>query len=301
MSLKNTTTIKRIIVLCIGVGFLGALFSCLGMAQTIGDSFDDIEDSKGASAVSQSSHSIERALEDITPEQEYFIGRAVGANLLTNYRIYDENLNLTLYLNEITAAIVINSSKPEIYNGYHTAILDSDEINAFATSGGHIFITRGLLNCAKTEDALAAIIAHEIAHIQLHHSIEAIKSSRVVNAITEASSSVAGLALSQLAEVLDEAAEEIVTALQEGYSQKQEFAADIRALELLAGAGYEPSSLLTMLLALEQNQPQHPGGFNQTHPAPEDRVANVQRPLRQYRDKVRDTRSFRENRFTTVK
>jgi predicted Zn-dependent protease len=282
-------------------GFLAPLLSCLGMARTMGDSFDDIEDSKGASTVSQSAHSIERALEDITPEQEYFIGRAVGANLLTNYRIYDENPNLTLYLNQITAAIVINSSKPEIYNGYHTVILDSDEINAFATSGGHIFITRGLLNCAKSEDALAAVIAHEIAHIQLHHSIQAIKSSRVVSAVTEAGSSVAGLALSELAEVLDEAAEEIVTALQEGYSQNQEFAADIRALELLVGAEYEPSSLLTMLLALEQNQPRHPGGFNQTHPMPEDRIANVQRPLRQYRDKVRDTRSFRENRFTAVK
>ncbi|MDR2080113.1 MAG: M48 family metallopeptidase [Treponema sp.] len=292
---------KRIIPVCIAAGFLAPLLSCLGMAQTIGDSFDDVEDSKGAAAVSQSSHSIERALEDITPEQEYFIGRAVGANLLTNYRIYDENPNLTLYLNEITAAIVINSSKPEIYNGYHTAILDSDEINAFATSGGHIFITRGLLNCAKSEDALAAILAHEIAHIQLHHSIEAIKSNRAVNAIVETSSSVTGLALSDLAEILDEAAEEIVTALQEGYSQKQEFAADIRALELLVGAEYEPSSLLTMLLALEQNQPRHPGGFNQTHPTPEDRIANVQGPLRQYRDKVRDTRSFRENRFTTVK
>jgi predicted Zn-dependent protease len=271
------------------------------MARTIGDSFDDVEDSKGAGTVAQSAHSIERALENITPEQEYFIGRAVGANLLTNYRIYDENQNLTLYLNQITAAIVINSSKPEIYNGYHTAVLDSDEINAFATPGGHIFITRGLLNCAKSEDALAAIIAHEIAHIQLHHSIQAIKSSRVVSAVTEAGSSVAGLALPELAEVLDEAAEEIVTALQGGYSQNQEFAADIRALELLVSAEYEPSSLLTMILALEQIQPRHPGGFNQTHPTPEDRIANVQRPLRQYRDKVRDTRSFRENRFTTVK
>jgi predicted Zn-dependent protease len=271
------------------------------MARTIGDSFDDVEDSRGAAAVSQSAHSIERALEDITPEQEYFIGRAVGANLLTNYRLYDENPNLTLYLNQITAAIVINSSKPEIYNGYHTAILDSDEINAFATSGGHIFITRGLLDCTKSEDALAAAIAHEIAHIQLHHSILAIKSNRVVSAIAETGSSVAGLALSELAEVLDEAAEEIVTALQEGYSQNQEFAADIRALELLAGAEYEPSSLLTMLLALEQNLPRHSGGFNQTHPTPEERIVNVQRPLRQYRDKVRDTRSYRESRFTTVK
>ncbi|WP_010254786.1 M48 family metalloprotease [Treponema primitia] len=293
--------IKQILPICIFSVFTALVLSCAGMAQAIGDSADDMGDSKGANALSRSAHSIGRALEYITPEQEYFIGRAVGANLLTNYQLYDKDPDLTLYLNQITTAIVINSSKPEIYNGYHTAILDSDEINAFATSGGHIFITRGLLNCAKSEDALAAVLAHEIAHIQLQHSIEVISSNRVVSAIAETSSSVVSIALSELAEVLDEAAEEIVTALYEGYSQEQEFKADIRALELLEGAWYEPSSLLTMLLALEQNQSQHSGGFNQTHPTPEERIANVQKPLRQYRDTVRDTRTYREKRFSIVK
>ncbi|MFP3042681.1 M48 family metalloprotease [Treponema primitia] len=292
--------IKRILPICIFPVFAALVLSCAGIAQAIGDSADEMGDSKGANALSRTAHSIGKALEYITPEQEYFIGRAVGANLLTNYQIYNEDPDLTLYLNQITAAIVINSSKPEIYNGYHTAILDSDEINAFATSGGHIFITRGLLNCAKSEDALAAVLAHEIAHIQLQHSIEVISSNRVVSAIAETSSSVVSLALSELAGVLDEAAEEIVTALREGYSQEQEFKADNRAVELLAGVGYEPSSLLTMLLALEQSQPQHPGGFNQTHPTPEKRIANVQKYLRQFRDKVQDTRTYRETRFGTI-
>ncbi|MFP3042682.1 M48 family metalloprotease [Treponema primitia] len=293
--------ISRFIPFYIILVFSTTILSCTGVAKAIGDRTDEMEDPKGANALSRSALSIERALEYITPEQEYFIGRAVGANILTNYQIYNENPDLTLYLNLITTAIVIHSSKPEIYNGYHTAILDSDEINAFATPGGHIFITRGFLAYATSEDDLAAVLAQQIAHIQLQHGIEVISSNRVVSAIAETSSSVASLALSELAGVLDEAAEEIVTALREGYSQEQQYKADNRAVVLLADAGYEPSSLLTMLQALEHSQLQHPGGFNQTHPTPEERIANVQKYLRQYRDKVLDTRTYREPRFGVVK
>jgi predicted Zn-dependent protease len=282
-------------------GFAVLVSSCLGMAQAIGDSADEMGDSRGARALSQSAHSIERALEDITPEQEYYIGRAVGANLLTNYRLYEEDPDLVLYLNEITMAVAINSKKPEIFNGYHTMILDSAEINAFSTSGGHIFITRGLLNCATSEDILAAVLAHEIAHIQLQHSIMAIKSSRVVNAFATTGSSLAGLALSELTEILDEAAQDIVSAMQEGYSQNQEFAADTLALELLADTGYEPSSLIAMLRVLRQNQSRSPGGFAKTHPSPEDRIAQLERPLRQYKNAAPDTRAYRDIRFSLVK
>ena len=120
---------------------------------------------------------IAKAAEPITPEQEYYIGRSVAATLLQSYDLADE-VKLTAYLNKICMALVIHSERPELYNGYHVSILDSDQINAFATSGGHILITRGLLSCAENEDALASVIAHEIGHIQLQHSLKAIKTSR---------------------------------------------------------------------------------------------------------------------------
>ncbi|MDR1100140.1 MAG: M48 family metalloprotease, partial [Treponema sp.] len=136
---------------------------------------------------------------------------------------------------------------------------------------------------------------------------KAIKSNRVVNAIAQTGSSFAGLALADLADILDEAANDIVSAMQEGYSQNQEFAADTLALDLLADAGYEPSSLIVMLTALKQRS--SPGGqdneaangFARTHPSPDDRIAQLERPLRQYKDAVRDTRAYREARFSALK
>jgi predicted Zn-dependent protease len=287
--------------------FPAALFlSCQGMANAVGTAAQaagqqGIIDQKTAGAISRSAEAAGRAAEEITPEQEYYIGRAVGANILTGYRIWNGSPALTAYLNRICNTIVINSPRPDIFNGYHVAILDSEEINAFATPGGHIFVTRGLIACTDSEDALAGVIAHEVAHIQLQHSIKAIKNSRITQALVVTGTSAAGLAaeglnLTELTDIFNESVGEIVTTLvNNGYSQTQEFDADTKALALMASAGYDPSALISMLQILEKNQPSRAGGFNKTHPTPARRIVNAQLSVGKHQ--VPDTRSFRQARY----
>ncbi|MDR0320621.1 MAG: M48 family metalloprotease [Treponema sp.] len=259
-------------------------------------------DSNTATAISQSARAIGSAAEEITPEQEYYIGRAVAANILGAYRLWTGNQALTAYLNNICAAITINSPRPDVYNGYHVSILDSNEINAFATSGGHILVTRGLINAARSEDALAGVIAHEVAHIQLQHSIKAIRSSRITQAILVTGTSAAGAAaemnVSQLTDVLNESVGEIVqTLVNSGYSQTQEFEADNTAMALMAGAGYNPSGLIDMLRALTSVQTAS-SGLGKTHPTPAQRITNAERSVRNY--SVTDNSARRQARFTTA-
>ncbi|MDR2103089.1 MAG: M48 family metalloprotease [Treponema sp.] len=300
-------TLSRIFpcIFVLGAGIM--LGSCAGVAAIAGTGAQvagalGVIDQGTADAITRSGEAIGKATEEITPEQEYYIGRAVAANILTTYKAYSGNQGLLNYLNRICGALVINSPKPDIYNGYHVMILENAEINAFASSGGHIFITRGLLNCADSEDALAAVIAHEIAHIQLQHSIKAIKTSRITQAIMVTGTSAAGIAaqntdLAELTDIFDESVNEIIsTLINNGYSREQEFEADALALSLMASAGYQPSSLIDMLRALEQNQPKSSGGFNKTHPAPAQRISNVEKNVNKY--PVQDTRSFRRQRFT---
>ncbi|MDR1948678.1 MAG: M48 family metalloprotease [Spirochaetaceae bacterium] len=297
-----------------GLILIGAFSGILAACGTLADATGIAAKAAGeagyispalAYAFVQSTEAVSKAAEDITPEQEYYIGRAVGANILARYKIDTQSPDQTRYLNRIGSALAINSLRPELYNGYHVAILDSQEINAFATSGGHIFITRGLLNCANSEDALASVIAHEIAHIQLQHSIKAIKTSRITNALMVTGSSMVGAAtqgtsLEELTDIFSESVGEIVTTMvNNGYSQTQEFNADELALSLLAAAGYEPSSLIDMLRALEKNQAGHPGGFNKTHPSPAARIDNANKRLNEY--KIPDTRSYRRARYKAVK
>jgi predicted Zn-dependent protease len=258
-----------------------------------------------SNAVSATGKAISSAAEQISPEQEYYIGRAVAANILSTYKIYNGNSALISYLNKICAAITINSPRPDVYNGYHVAILDTNEINAFATSGGHIFVTRGLISATKSEDALAAVIAHEIAHIQLQHSIKAIKTSRITQAIivtgASAVGAVTGKDIDHLTDVFNESVGEIFqTVVNNGYSQTQEFEADNTALSLLASAGYNPSCLIDMLNELKAAQSNSSGGFSRTHPTPAQRIANAEKSMSIYR--VPDTRSYRQARFgSTVK
>lgn len=261
-------------------------------------------DQNTANAISNSSQALASAAEEITPEQEYYIGRAVGANILTSYKVWNGSPALTAYVNRICNAIVINSPRPELYNGYHVMLLDSGEINAFATSGGHIFITRGLIACANSEDALAGVIAHEIAHIQLQHSIKAIKTNRITHALLVTGTSTAGATtgynVNELTSILNESVGEIVSTLvNNGYSQQQEFDADSTALSLLAAAGYNPSGLIDMLKVLDKNQSGRPGGFNRTHPTPARRIASAERYTGSYR--VADTSAYRRSRFNTTR
>jgi predicted Zn-dependent protease len=286
------------------------LASCQSLSDAIGVTAGGAGDAglineEIADAGVRFSGDMDRAEEDFTPEQEYYLGRAVGAQILARYSVDASRPGATAYLNAILRALAVNSPKPDVYNGYHAAILDSDEINAFATSGGHIFVSRGLVNSAPSEDALAAVLAHEVAHVQLRHGVEAIQADRRAQAVRAFAASGAaalsgGTALEGLADIFDKSvADTVIVLIDRGYSRDQEFAADAAALDILAAAGYDPASLPDMLRILDRDQAKYPGGFNATHPAPADRLNNVNRRLAAY--STPDTRAFRRARFSAVK
>jgi predicted Zn-dependent protease len=256
-----------------------------------------------AGALSQMGNSQAQADDEVYPLDTYFLGRAVAANIIGRYRPWTQKPEATQYINEICAAVAVNSPMPDIYNGYHVLILDAPELNAFATTGGHIFITRALIEALQTEDALAAVIAHEIAHIQLNHSVDIIRYMRLTRDLSGIADRAAATAakeasLSERKTLFDNAVRELVTTLVvNGYSQDQEFQADIYAVRLLALAGYSPASLLDVLTLLQKIP--GTGGFNGTHPPPAQRIANVRQEMARNRSfyQIQDTYSFRVSRF----
>ena len=292
---------KKIYILClISTLFITActtvqqiVTTTMNIAVATGDM-----DPRTADLIVSTTESVYKVTEQITPENEYYIGRATAAIILNDYNLYNEP-NLTKYLNKICGAITINSEKPDLYNGYYVAVLDSDEINAMATPGGHILITRGLLKCTSNEEELASVIAHEIAHIQKQHSISAIKTSR----FKDLSLNVASLAINesdndevkQMMSVFGDSVDDVVSSLVlNGFSQEQEFEADSYALELLNNAGYNPHSIVNMLKTLEQNQANHKRGFVKTHPEPKKRIKKIEKELNSYsKSKTQEERSSR--------
>jgi predicted Zn-dependent protease len=194
---------------------------------------------KGVELVAGATHTI-------TEEEEYYIGRAVAANILTQYPLW-KNQTLSRYLNLIGKALALKSERPEIFAGYHFAVLDSREANAFSAPGGIIFISRGIIDMAENEDEIAAILAHEIRHVVNKDPLKAIKSQRMKTLGTFA----AGEAIGSGSEVLNLFKDSVLdisgTLLQKGYSRAQEKEADLQAMDLLDAAGYNPAALLAML------------------------------------------------------
>ena len=232
--------------------------------------------------------SMERAFDqnESTLEDEYYLGRAVAANILAVYKPYTGNPALTRYLNRICQAIVINSVQPAIFKNYSVIILDSPEFNALSSPGGHIFLTRGLVEAAASEDMLAAVIAHELAHIMLKHSADIIEGMRLndeMAAMADRASALAGNseAASRLLSFRNSVSAVVDMLVKNGYSQAQEFEADREAAALLAASGYNPQALVEMLRILQGVQASQMGGFNATHPSPNERIASVEGSIRQ--------------------
>lgn len=242
--------------------------------------------------------------DSFTSEQKYYIGRAVCANLLAKYKIYNSS-KAHKYLTEICHTLTLNCDEPELFNGWTVFILDSNEINAFATSGGHILITRGLLKCAESEDALASVIAHEISHVLLGHSIKAMelnsKSSKITSLWNNALEKAEKQFGTQITDVLNDFTEVIdggaMNLLEKGYSQSQEFEADSKALQLMAVAGYNPNAMIKMLDKIKQNESSSKGMKN--HPNAESRIANVQVRLKLLKNNSTGE-PLRNKRFSTI-
>ena len=245
-----------------------------GIAQGLGGPVGGYAESavKGGVAVAKS-------MEDFTPEQEYYIGRAVTASLLTTYRpLNDQAAND--YVNRLGQSLALFSDLPLTYGGYHFQIVDSDEINAFAAPGGFVLITRGLIDCCPDETALAAVLAHEIAHVQNKDALRAISKSRVTQALGviggETVKHLAGAELAELTGIFADSVGDVMTTMvNNGYSRSYEHQADQGAVTILTRAGYDPAGLAVMLRTMQTRLT--PGGsdFASTHPAPADRLEEL--------------------------
>lgn len=220
-----------------------------------------------------------KTFQDITPEQEYYIGRSVAATILASYRPFDDE-PANHYLNLVGQTVAQASDRPDTFGGYHFLILDSDEVNAFAAPGGLIFVTRGMMRLCKDEDNLAAVLAHEVGHIQGKHGLRAIKNSRLTAAFSvlasEGIKQAGGSQLAQLTEIFEGSVSDIAaTLIKNGYSRDLEREADQQAVVILRRVGYDPGALSGVLSEMDKRMVRSGPGFAKTHPDPGERMKEL--------------------------
>lgn len=232
-----------------------------------------------AESINRTASAVGKTFDTITPEQEYWVGRTVAATILTTTKPYD-NEAATRYLNTLGQYLALGSDRPETFGGYHFAIMDSDAINAFAAPGGLILVSRGMLRCCKTEDAVAAVLAHEIGHVALKHGLKSIDKSRMTGALTtvlsEAGKNLGGQELAEATKAFEGSISDITaTMINNGYSREFEAQADKAAVPILRNAGYDPHALTTMLAEMSRRLKPDGHDFAKTHPDPRVRIRDI--------------------------
>ena len=118
-------------------------------------------------------------------QAEVAFGREIAARILGREPLRD-NAELARYVTLIGQALALNSGRSEL--SFYFAVLDSEQVNAYSTPGGYVFVTRGALKQMRDEAELAAVLAHEIAHVQLRHIINATRSAASSSRILKPSS-----------------------------------------------------------------------------------------------------------------
>jgi predicted Zn-dependent protease len=154
---------------------------------------------------------------------------------------------------------------------FQVTILDSPEVNAFALPGGYIYVTRGILALASDTSELAAVLAHEIAHVTLRHARARTDRSRTTAIVDRVITSVFG------GDTSSDAVASRSRMSMAAFNQNQELEADREGIKIAGKAGYDPHAAARFLGVMSRFATFSAGNDNgddflSSHPSTPDRI-----------------------------
>lgn len=210
----------------------------------------------------------------LSDEEESRIGAEMARNYAGGSGARPEDAEIERYLNDIGRNIGARAHRKFSYRFYY--IPSDGFINAFALPGGHIFVGKGLLHLMTTEDELAAVLGHEVEHVDHYHCNERVALEARLRHLP-----LAGLVALP------------IELFQAGYSKEQELEADRDGTALSVMAGYSPQGAIHMFEAFDRLQKRvesRPGspdeelsqvaigtlmGYFRSHPLPQERIGQI--------------------------
>ena len=211
----------------------------------------------------------------IDTQKEVNMGKSIAESIEKSKEIkLDPDPIMTQRVNNVGQKIAAVSDRKEVK--YSFRVIDKDDVNAFALPGGYVFVFKGLVDKVSSDDELAGVIAHEIAHVVARHSIKRLQGSvgydilMILMAVSGAGRQDAGRIDSAFAQLIM------------SYSREDEALADKLAIKYLKEAGYDPWAIVSLLKKLQQTDkdaPIKPYTSYRSHPYVADRIRMVKREL----------------------
>lgn len=214
-----------------------------------------------------------QGLFSLSEKDEIELGRMAAEQIEKDLLLVDDPLVLR-YVDGLGQSLVRKSARPGI--AYTFKVVNSPEINAFALPGGFIYVNRGLIEAADTEDELGGVLAHEIAHVVARHGAQqAVRAGWVQTGL-----GVLGgwLGKGTSADLSRMAAQMVAAGVFMKFSREAEREADRIGAQLLVATGRQPQAMVSLfekLAALEKTRPNVVQRFFASHPSPAERAENL--------------------------
>lgn len=221
-----------------------------------------------------------------TSAAEAALGKKVAEQVEKENKLVNDE-KLLARLNNIASTLAPLTQRPDVQ--YTCKILDSKDINAMAIPGGIMYFTSGLLAAVESDDELAGVVAHEMAHNSLYHIkrkaeqekghtlaqlLAVLSMAYVVNTTDMGSGAIGDIIV---------ASELTKRAILNGYSKEFEAEADANAVKYLEKSNkYDPSGLYSVMIGfrlMESGRAPQDMGYLETHPKPETRMALIKRTM----------------------
>lgn len=226
--------------------------------------------------------------------QEEQLGRDYAKDVEKESRLLEDK-TVNERINRIGQALAAIANSTEVKATYGSSeiakfnytfkVIEDKEVNAFSLPGGHIYINSGLIDLAESDDEIAGVLAHEVAHASHHHMMQLIRKQSSVDRYV-ALITLAGILTNMRSQDLNNllyGAQLLKTGKMSGYTMEAERDADRAAVTYLAKSKYKPEGILSFMKKLDAKNDANPNvtlGIYQDHPAPFRRVASIAKAMR---------------------
>jgi predicted Zn-dependent protease len=204
-----------------------------------------------------------------TDPEDVVIGRREHPRIIAAYGGVYSDRPAEIMVARIVSRLLAAANQPNAQ--FQVTILDSSEVNAFALPGGYIYVTRGILALASDTSELAAVLAHEIAHVTLRHARARTDRTRTTEIVDRVITGVFG------GDTSTDATANRTRQSMAAFSQNQELDADREGIKFAGKAGYDPQAAARFLGVMSRFASFSAGesgddGFLSSHPSTPARI-----------------------------
>jgi beta-barrel assembly-enhancing protease len=214
---------------------------------------------------------------EIDYDSEFAIGQSLALEAFRRFGLPVQDPELQKYVNLVGTSVAANSSRPDI--PYHFVVIASPLYNAFACPGGIIFVSSTMVKALEDEAELAAILAHEVAHVSHRHALKSIRRAKFFEGVGRIT---AATMKGEKGKEFQSMIGDLQTVLfDKGLDKNMEYEADLAAMQTAYRTGYDPKGFLRVLEELEKREAaaQKQNSWFSTHPPPKARLDRTRAKL----------------------